>query len=276
MPTPENNTDRKSRLEIEKLELDLEKARARTGVETIEREKAAADLNAVRLDNERREREKEQADIAREKLQLEVEDLRRRPHAWWQRAQIMVVIAGVGISTFSAAISCFNYRKSVRDEHEKNITTAEEHLQKGDPAGAVELGRYDDALSLLVRSVDATHLTIQESWPIGTRAALHEIFKRRNQLTAEQKEQLEKEMTDSVAALGKQVLVVKMTPPGGPTTPTITSPTAMEVQTNLLQNLACIQLDLRQILRNPGDKPDEKWDNTFSAVKGQLGAEPHC
>lgn len=248
---------RKTKLELEMLELQVDMQRARKDMTTLERDKAAAELRGLILENERRQREKDQADQQRTKLGLEVSELRARPHWLWNRAQYTVVILGV-------VVSAATYWKSVRESHDKDIQVAAEHLQNGYPSGAVELGRYDDALGILVKSVDASHKTVQKSWPAVTRAALDEVYRRRQSLTDADKKFLRRGMNENHAEIIK--LLVKRT-----SSPSVPEP----VQTQLppLQDYVCVQLSLQSVL---GPPPPDGWQSTYEQVRGQLLGDPDC
>jgi hypothetical protein len=265
MTTPAEEAERrKTELEIAKLELDIEHERARTGIGQLELQKAAAELEELRLENERREREKQQAATAEEKLRLDVQDLRRSGRIWWPRIQVLAVVGGVVVSTFT-------YWLSVHQAHDKDIQTAAEHLQNGYPSGAVELGRYPDALGILVRSVDATHRTEQKSWPVVTLAALDEIYRRRTQLDDQQKRVLRNAMNESDVAI-KLRLTSMAAGISQPSAPTTSTPVGESQTTRELEDYVCIQLALQNAL---AEKPQD-WDKTYASVLNQLVSKPHC
>jgi hypothetical protein len=226
---------RKDDLEIQKLEVQLQREAK----------------NAAQTD-----------DLAIRKLEHEIEDIRRR---WpWQRAQYLVIMAGVAVSAVSLSLSYCTYQKAVREERQQGLQSAVEHLQNGWPSGAVELAQYEpEGFQVLVKSVDATNSTVQKSWPVVTLAALDELH-RYGRLSNEQKADLAKAMTANDVRIGELLVQAASEPEKqGP---------AYDGLVASIKNHYCVQTSLQRVL---GTTPTD-WPKTKVDVLGIIGAEPNC
>lgn len=198
------------------------------------------------------------ADLERRKLEFEVDDVRIRvdgtePHWPWQRLQYVAVIGGVLLTLLSLAVTYRGFLKSVEQTRRTNIQAASEHLQRGWPSGAIELAQYgSEGLQMLVASVDATHRTVQQSWPIVTRAALREIERHGDSLTKDEKTFLGIAMKNNHRRIRE--LLDRPSP-----------------QENIADYI-CVQLDLQRVL---GTKAQD-WDLTAKQIQTQQLSLPDC
>src|ERR1041384_4872706 len=100
-------------------------------------------------------------------------------------------------TALSFFLSYRTYRQATMESARTNLQTASEHLENGWPSAAVELGQFGpEGLRVLVTSVDSTHRTVQKSWPMVTRAALQEIYRKRDSITEDERQILLTAMRD--------------------------------------------------------------------------------
>ena len=225
--------------------------------------KEQLEIEQLQVQLARDKRDEEETDnLTRKKLRLEIRDIRKR---WpWQLAQYVVIIAGVMVSAISLSLSYFTYRKAVREERQKGLQVASEHLQNGWPSGAVELVQYvPEGLDILVKSVDATNATVQKSWPVVTIAAIDEL-QRYGKLTERQQADLVRAMNSNHARLLELIVEARNTSKKK-------SP-EYAVLLKSINDFSCVQIGLQGVL---GSAPPA-WEKTRVDANGALGGDPKC
>lgn len=161
------------------------------------------------------------------------------PQSFAQRVQTVTVIIGALCAAWAGYQSQRTYNLAARQEHDRKVQTAIEHLNGGAPEGAEELRGLPGTMPLLVASVAPTG-TCAKGWPATTRAVLGVIYDRSAELTAADRATLRRRLEESGAGIDR--LLAEYPTPGA--------------AAQLLSDHLCVQLALQHVTgATPGGWP---------------------